>query len=86
MASKTIKIGLVLGGGGARGLAHIGVLKALKKHSIPLHMVAGTSIGGVIGAMYAATQDPDWIENKFKEFIDSEAYKKIGLHRLVPTG
>ena len=85
MASKTIKIGLALGGGGARGLGHIGVLKALKKHSIPIHMVAGTSIGAVIGAMYAATQDPDWIENKFKEFIDSEAYKKIGLHRLVPT-
>ena len=85
MASKKNKIGLVLGGGGARGLGHIGVLKALKKHSIPIHMVAGTSIGAVIGAMYAATLDPNWIENKFKEFIDSEAYKKIGLHRLVPT-
>ena len=85
MASKKIKIGLVLGGGGARGLGHIGVLKALKKHSIPIHMVAGTSIGAVIGAMYAATLDPHWIENKFKEFIDSEAYKRIGLHRLVPT-
>ena len=85
MASKTIKIGLVLGGGGARGLGHIGVLKALKKHSIPIHIVAGTSIGAVIGAMYAATLDPHWIENKFKEFIDSEAYKRIGLHRLVPT-
>jgi len=86
MASKKIKIGLVLGGGGARGLGHIGVLKALKIHSIPIHMVAGTSIGAVIGAMYAATLDPHWIENKFKIFIESEAYKKIGLHRLVPTG
>jgi NTE family protein len=85
MASKKNKIGLVLGGGGARGLGHIGVLKALKRHSIPIHMVAGTSIGAVIGAMYAATLDPHWIENKFKEFIDSEAYKRIGLHRLVPT-
>ena len=85
MASKKIKIGLVLGGGGARGLGHIGVLKALKIHSIPIHMVAGTSIGAVIGAMYAATLDPHWIENKFKEFIESEAYKRIGLHRLVPT-
>jgi len=85
MASKKNKIGLVLGGGGARGLGHIGVLKALKIHSIPIHMVAGTSIGAVIGAMYAATLDPHWIENKFKEFIDSEAYKRIGLHRLVPT-
>lgn len=85
MASEKIKIGLVLGGGGARGLVHIGVLKALENHSIPIHMVAGTSIGSVIGAMYAATLDPHWVENKFKEFIDSEAYKRIGLHRLVPT-
>jgi len=85
MASNNNKIGLVLGGGGARGLGQIGVLKALKKQSIPVHMVAGTSIGAVIGAMYAATLDPDWIENKFKEFIDSEAYKRIGLHRLIPT-
>ncbi|MBC8255926.1 MAG: patatin-like phospholipase family protein [Candidatus Marinimicrobia bacterium] len=85
MASEKIKIGLVLGGGGARGLGHIGVLKALENHSIPIHMVAGTSIGSVIGAMYAATLDPHWVENKFKEFIDSEAYKRIGLHRLVPT-
>jgi len=85
MASENNKIGLVLGGGGARGLGQIGVLKALKKQSIPVHMVAGTSIGAVIGAMYAATLDPDWIENKFKEFIDSEAYKRIGLHRLIPT-
>ena len=85
MASKNNKIGLVLGGGGARGLGQIGVLKALKKQSIPVHMVAGTSIGAVIGAMYAATLDPDWIENEFKEFIDSEAYKRIGLHRLIPT-
>ena len=85
MASKKNNIGLVLGGGGVRGLGHIGVLKVLKIHSIPSHMVAGTSIGAVIGAMYAATLDPHWIENKFKEFIDSEAYKRIGLHRLVPT-
>ena len=85
MASKKNKIGLVLGGGGARGLGHIGVLKVLKIHSIPIHMLAGTSIGAVIGAMYAATLDPHWIENKFQEFIDSEAYKRIGLHRLVPT-
>ena len=80
-----IKIGLALGGGGARGMGHIGVLKALKNHSIPIHFVAGTSIGAVIGAMYAATQDPDWVENQFRQFINSEAYKKIGLHRLVPA-
>ena len=48
------KIGLALGGGGARGLAHIGVLKVLVRESIPIHIVAGTSMGGVIGALFAA--------------------------------
>jgi NTE family protein len=47
-------IGLVLGGGGARGLAHIGVLRVLEREQIPIACVAGTSIGGLIGAVYAA--------------------------------
>src|SRR5258708_28444747 len=48
------KIGLVLGGGGARGLAHIGVLKVLEEEDIPIHMIAGASVGSLIGALYAA--------------------------------
>jgi NTE family protein len=47
-------IGLALGGGGARGLAHVGVLKALEREGIPFDFIAGTSMGGIIGAMYAA--------------------------------
>jgi NTE family protein len=50
---KTPKIGLALGSGGARGLAHIGVLKVLIKAKIPIHMVAGTSMGSIVGACYA---------------------------------
>ncbi len=46
------KIGLALGGGGAKGLAHIGVLKALEEHQIPISKVAGTSMGSIIGALY----------------------------------
>ena len=45
-----IKIGLALGGGAAKGLAHIGVLKVLKKAGIKFHNIAGTSIGSLIGA------------------------------------
>jgi NTE family protein len=56
--SKSVKnrprIGLVLGGGGARGAAHIGVLKALEELRIPIDAVAGTSVGAIIGGMYAA--------------------------------
>lgn len=52
-------IGLVLGGGGARGCSHVGVIQALEENGIPIDMVGGTSIGSMIGALYA--RDPDYI-------------------------
>jgi len=51
---NTLTIGLALGGGGARGLAHIGVLKVFEREHIPVHFIAGTSMGGIIGSAYAA--------------------------------
>lgn len=48
------RIGLVLGGGGARGLAHVGVLRVLQREAIPIDLIAGTSMGGLLGALYAA--------------------------------
>ncbi len=56
------KIGLVLGGGAARGIAHIGVIKVLHKNNIPIHCIAGTSSGAIVGAAYAAGLDPQLIE------------------------
>ncbi|WP_188696486.1 patatin-like phospholipase family protein [Silvimonas amylolytica] len=53
------RIGLVLGGGGARGLAHIGVLKVLAENHIPVDCVVGTSIGALVGGSYAAGQTAD---------------------------
>ncbi len=50
---KGKKVGLALGGGSARGLSHIGVLEVLEKEGIPVDMIAGTSIGALIGALYA---------------------------------
>jgi NTE family protein len=50
----SVKIGLALSGGGAKGLAHIGVLKVLEEAQIPVHMLAGTSMGGAVAALYAA--------------------------------
>ncbi len=47
------KVGLALGSGSARGLAHIGVLRVLRHHGIPIDMIAGTSIGAVVGSLYA---------------------------------
>jgi NTE family protein len=51
------KVGLALSGGAARGLAHVGVLDALHKEGIPIDMIAGTSVGAVMGAIFAAGRD-----------------------------
>jgi len=51
------KVGLALGGGAARGLAHIGVLEVLQRERIPIDMIAGTSFGGLVGAFCARGQD-----------------------------
>jgi len=56
------KIGLALGGGGARGNAHIGVIRALQQMHIPIDYVAGTSMGSIIGGLYACGYTPDDIE------------------------
>ncbi|AOK48709.1 hypothetical protein WT60_07415 [Burkholderia sp. MSMB617WGS] len=51
---KPVRIGIALGGGAARGFAHVGVLKALEARGIPIELVAGTSAGSVVGALYAS--------------------------------
>ncbi|GGI24937.1 patatin-like phospholipase family protein [Pedobacter mendelii] len=56
------KVGLVFSGGGAKGLAHIGTLKALEENHIPIDYITGTSMGGIVGAMYAAGYSPAQIE------------------------
>jgi len=59
---KRKKIGIALGGGVARGLAHIGVLKALKKKKIPIDYIAATSSGSIFGALFAFGIDPSYME------------------------
>ncbi len=56
------KVGLVLSGGGATGLAHIGVLKALEEREIPIDYITGTSAGALVGAMYSSGYSPEEIE------------------------
>ncbi|WP_371371313.1 patatin-like phospholipase family protein [Sporomusa aerivorans] len=55
------KVGLALGSGGLRGIAHIGVLRVLERHNISVDFIAGCSIGSLIGALYAAGLDPETI-------------------------
>ncbi len=67
------KIGLALEGGGAMGLAHIGVLKWFEQHHIPVDYVAGTSMGGLVGGFYATGMSPD----ELKTLIDGMDWRKI---------
>lgn len=56
------RIGLVLSGGGARGLAHVGVLKVLERERVPIDVIAGTSMGAIIGGLYASGMSADQLE------------------------
>jgi NTE family protein len=67
------KIGVALEGGGAMGLAHIGVLKWFEEHHIPVDYVAGTSMGGLVGGFYATGMTPD----ELKTLIDGMDWRKI---------
>ncbi|MBT8283675.1 MAG: patatin-like phospholipase family protein, partial [Muriicola sp.] len=60
-------IGLVLSGGGVRGMAHIGAIKVLKEHQIEAKMIAGSSAGALIGALYAGNSDIEDMLAFFKE-------------------
>ena len=65
------KVGLVLSGGGAKGMAHIGVIRALEENGIPIDYITGTSMGAVIGSLYAMGYSPDEME----ELIRSDDFK-----------
>ena len=65
MAHEPRRIGLALGGGGGKGSAHIGVLSALEALQVPIDILAGTSIGGIVAAMYATGIQPYQIEQWF---------------------
>ena len=56
------RIGLVLSGGTARGLAHVGILKVLEEEKVPVEYVTGTSMGSIIGGLYSVGYTPDEIE------------------------
>jgi NTE family protein len=71
------KVGLALGGGGVRGLAHIGVLKVLNSYSIPIDLIVGTSMGAIIGATFCLNPDANALEEKILEVISHPEVKKM---------
>ena len=66
LPARAQKVGLVLSGGGAKGLTHIGIIRALEENNIPIDYVAGTSMGAIIGALYAMGYSPDDMEKLLK--------------------
>ncbi|MEK7087499.1 MAG: patatin-like phospholipase family protein [Patescibacteria group bacterium] len=68
------KIGLALGGGGAKGLSHIGIIKALINAGIEIDYIAGTSMGALVGGWYAATGDVDNLEDLIIHFKKSDFF------------
>ena len=62
---RGVRIGVALGGGGARGMAHLGVLKALEQHGIVADMIAGTSAGAMTGIMYGSGYDAEYCASQF---------------------
>ncbi len=79
-ARKTV--GVVLSGGGAKGVAHVGVLKALEENNIPIDYIAGTSIGAMVGGLYAAGYAPDEILQLMnsRDFLDAAEGKLSKKH------
>ena len=69
------RIGLALSGGGARGLAHIGVLQVLKEHRIPVDFIVGTSMGSIVGGLYASGMSPDELKTVISRIDWEEAFK-----------
>lgn len=81
------KVGLVLSGGGARGLAHVGVLRVLEELQVPVDLIVGTSMGAVVGGAYAAGRSVDEIETLVKGsdwgsiLTDRPARERLAIRR-----
>ncbi len=75
MIRRKKKVVLALGAGGARGLAHIGVLRALKEKGVPIDAIAGVSFGAIVGALYSVYLDVDLVERKLKEYVNDPLFR-----------
>ena len=79
---KVKKVGLALGGGGARGLAHIGALKVLEKESIVPDIIVGTSIGAIVGGAFASGMKIEEMEERAELFLESDLYQSSELKAM----
>lgn len=77
------KVGLVLGGGGALGFAHVGVIRALEELQIPVDYIGGTSMGAIVAGMYASGMSPDEMERHFVELDWWDVLKDQSPHQYL---
>lgn len=77
--SRKSDFSLVLGGGGARGLAHIGVLKVLEREGLTPRLIVGTSMGAIVGGMYAQQPSAKVVEERIKRLVQSRPFRRIVL-------
>lgn len=85
---KIPKVGLALGSGGSKGLAHIGVIKILEENNIPIDLIAGSSLGAIVGAGYALTKDIEAIQKVALDMKYSDILSPfdLSLHKGLVTG
>ncbi len=83
VTAKRPKVGLALSGGGARGLAHIGILKVLEEMGVPVDMIAGTSMGAIVGGLYASGYTTGQIEDLVGHLDWREAFSSQPDRRLL---
>jgi NTE family protein len=79
---KEYKLGIALGGGSAKGLAHIGVLKVLNEEGIKIHSISGTSIGSIVGGIYALKPEIENLLSESKRLINSNAFKELRFDKF----
>lgn len=77
MIKKRPGVALALGGGGARGLSHIGVLKVFERHKIPIDLITGSSMGAIVGGAYCVNPKAEDLEQKVIALLNNESLKKL---------
>jgi len=95
LKNRNFKIGLALGGGGARGLAHVGIIQVLEREGVPIDFIAGTSVGSVVGAFYALYKDSKRLQtaaqelakkmNQYQSHLDFTQFKTENK-KVLPWG
>ena len=83
---KRVRVGLALSGGGGRGLAQVGVLKSLERAGISIDVIAGTSIGAIIGGVYACWPDAAELDKRVLAFVRSKYIESLNLATIRRLG